>query len=124
MEWGAQEVQAAVMAAFGAGAAAVFLYLARDALLRRRTDYDGEQLESKRDRDREKYGSDWGGDEQMRSPSSWAYEALGLEPGAAPEQVRSRYRQLAKRYHPDRDGSQDAAERMARINSAYEELSG
>ena len=113
-----------MLAAFGAAAAAVFAYLARDSLLRRRTDYDGENLESQRDRDREKYESGWGGDEQMRGPAErqGPYEVLGLEPGATPEQVRARYRQLARANHPDRDGSEGAAERMARINAAYEEL--
>lgn len=122
MEPGA--VEAWVLAAFGAAAAAVFAYLARDSLLRRRTDYDGENLESQRDRDREKYESGWGGDEQMRGPAArpGPYEVLGLEPGATPEQVRARYRQLARANHPDRDGSEGAAERMARINAAYEEL--
>ena len=117
-------VEAWVLAAFGAAAAAVFAYLARDSLLRRRTDYDGEDLESQRDRDREKYESGWGGDEQMRGPAGrpGPYEVLGLEPGATPEQVRARYRQLARANHPDRDGSEGAAERMARINAAYEEL--
>ena len=120
--------QAWVLAAFGAAAAAVFAYLARDSLLRRRTDYDSEDLESQRDRDREKYESGWGGDEPMRGPAGdpggGPYEVLGLEPGATPEQVRARYRQLARANHPDKDGSEGAAERMARINAAYEELSG
>lgn len=117
-------VQWVVLASFGAGAAAVAAYLARDAILRRKTDYDREELESQRDRDREKYASDWGGDEQMRGGPRWAYEALGLEPGATAGQVRERYRRLARQNHPDRDGSEGAAERMARINAAYEELSG
>lgn len=119
-----EAVEAAVLAAFGAGAAGLALYAARDAILRRRTDYDLQDLESKRDRDREKYLSDWGGDAHEPPGPSWPYEVLGLEPGAPDERVRERYRQLARENHPDRDGSEGAAERMARINAAYEELCG
>lgn len=123
MEWGHAEAQAWILAGFGASAAAVFAYLARDAILRRRTDYDGQELESQRDRDREKYESDWGGDGPP-GPDPWPYRVLGLEPGAPPERVRERYRELARQNHPDKDGSEGAAERMARINAAYEELEG
>lgn len=128
MDWGSPaEFQAWILAAFGAAAAAVFAYLARDQILRRKTDYDAERLESQRDRDREKYESDWGGDEQAGAggePDAGPYEVLGLKPGATAEQVRARYRELARENHPDKDGSEGAAERMARINAAYEELAG
>lgn len=118
------QIQGAVLALFGVGFIAIAVYLARDAILRRKTDYDEQEFESQRNRDREKYASDWGGDEQMRQRARWPYEVLGLEPGATAEQVRERYRRLAMENHPDRDGSEGAAERMARINAAYEELSG
>jgi hypothetical protein len=47
---------------------------------------------------------------------------LGLQPGATPEQVAATYRELAKRWHPDRGGGADAERRMAEINSAYDLL--
>ncbi len=37
------------------------MYVSRDAILRRRTEYDMGEYESQRDRDYEKYHSDWGG---------------------------------------------------------------
>jgi hypothetical protein len=55
----------------------------------------------------------------MPAPAS-AYAALGLEPGADREAIERAYRDLIKRYHPDRSGG-DAA-RAAEINRAYFEL--
>jgi len=55
------------------------------------------------------------------------YEALGVPPGATQEEIRSSYHLLASRYHPDRHQGNPlqalAAERMVRINAAYEVLS-
>jgi hypothetical protein len=50
------------------------------------------------------------------------HAVLGLPPGATPETVTAAYRELAKRWHPDRGGGRDAARRMAEINSAYDLL--
>ena len=50
------------------------------------------------------------------------HAVLGLPPGAAPEQVTATYRELAKRWHPDRGGGREAERRMAEINSAYDLL--
>jgi DnaJ domain len=47
---------------------------------------------------------------------------LGLPPGATPEQVAATYRELAKRWHPDRNGGVAADQRMAEINAAYDLL--
>jgi DnaJ domain len=54
------------------------------------------------------------------------YEVLGLERSATPEQIKTRYRQLALEYHPDRHHGENTAEyenRMAKISEAYEILS-
>ena len=40
----------------------IFLFLARDIVLRRKTSYDKKEHESKKDRTYEKYHSDWGDD--------------------------------------------------------------
>ena len=40
----------------------IFLFLARDIVLRRKTSYDKENLESKKEKTYEKYHSDWGDD--------------------------------------------------------------
>jgi len=50
------------------------------------------------------------------------YTTLGLTPGVSPVEIKSRYRELARQFHPDRN--QAGAERMAAINVAYEALQG
>ena len=52
--------------------------------------------------------------------SAAAYAVLGLEPGADRVAIERAYRELIKRYHPDRSGGD--AERAAEINRAYFEL--
>ncbi len=49
-----------------------------------------------------------------------ALEILGLPPLITRRQIKERYRQLARRYHPDFEGG--SAEEMERINRAYERL--
>src|SRR5215471_14402365 len=48
-----------------------------------------------------------------------ALAVLGLPPNATRQQIKRRYRSLAKRYHPDRGGDQ---QQMRRIIAAYELL--
>jgi DnaJ-domain-containing protein 1 len=48
-----------------------------------------------------------------------ALSVLGLPPNATPQQIKRRYRSLAKRHHPDRGGDQ---RQMQRIVAAYEFL--
>ena len=48
-----------------------------------------------------------------------ALAVLGLSPNATPQQIKRRYRALAKRYHPDRGGDR---QQMQRIIAAYELL--
>ena len=49
------------------------------------------------------------------------YAELGLSPGASEEEVTKAYRKLAKKYHPDLNpNDKSAAEKMARINQAYD----
>jgi hypothetical protein len=50
------------------------------------------------------------------------YAVLGLRPDATPREVAAAYRDLAKRWHPDRGGGEEAARRMAEINGAYDLL--
>jgi hypothetical protein len=50
------------------------------------------------------------------------HAVLGLQPGATPERVALTYRELAKRWHPDRGGGEEAERRMAEINAAYDLL--
>jgi len=48
-----------------------------------------------------------------------ALTVLGLPPTATAQQIKRRYRALAKRYHPDRGGD---PRQMQRIIAAYEVL--
>ncbi len=51
------------------------------------------------------------------------YQALGLPPGADEGQIKSAYRSLARRFHPDLNaGNAAGAERLAEINHAYATL--
>lgn len=47
---------------------------------------------------------------------------LGVEPSASDTELTAAYRRLAKRWHPDRGGGEEAAGRMAQINAAYDLL--
>ncbi|HZT42378.1 MAG TPA: DnaJ domain-containing protein [Chthonomonadaceae bacterium] len=47
------------------------------------------------------------------------YEVLGLSSDAAPAEIKKRYRELARRYHPDVNASPDAARKITLINQAY-----
>lgn len=52
------------------------------------------------------------------------YETLGIGRDASAEDIKKAYRQLAKKYHPDRNaGDDDAAQRFKEVNEAYQTLS-
>jgi len=119
--------------------AIVFVYLARNIILRKRTKYDEADLASKKDRDYEKYHSDWADDEIFGSRKSTInpnelremyntkslpdyYSILGLTVIASDLEIKNQYRKLAKQYHPDRN-NESTEEKMSDINKAYEVLS-
>ncbi len=54
------------------------------------------------------------------------YDLLEVSPNASPEVIKAAYRQLALKYHPDKqpdaNARRQAEERMKAINAAYEVL--
>lgn len=58
----------------------------------------------------------------MKNP----YEVLGVSPSATEEEVKAAYRNLAKKYHPDKYAGTDladlATEKMQEINEAYDAI--
>jgi len=119
---------------------AIFLFLARDIILRKKTSYDKENLESKKDRTYEKYHSDWGEDyEELGTRKNTKedkefcdaaknnelpdyYEVLGISKDATHEEIKKKFRDLVKKTHPDKT-KEDSEEAMVELNKAYEILS-
>lgn len=51
------------------------------------------------------------------------YAVLGVSPGASEDEIKTAYRKLAKKYHPDLNpGNAEAARRMNEINAAYDRI--
>jgi DnaJ-class molecular chaperone len=51
------------------------------------------------------------------------YDVLGVKQDASAAEIKKAYRQLALKYHPDRNKSSDAADKFKEISEAYEVLS-
>ena len=57
--------------------------------------------------------------------SSDPFEVLGLEQGATRKEVRKRYRELARRYHPDvNEGDSTATWMFKQVSTAHNEIVG
>ncbi|KAK9173879.1 DnaJ C terminal domain protein [Cryptosporidium meleagridis] len=55
--------------------------------------------------------------------SSDPYKVLGVSRNASDEEIKLRFKELAKKYHPDLNPSEEAKNKMAKIVNAYETLS-
>ena len=120
----------------------VLIFLARGSILRKKTEYDTGEWESKKNRDYEKYHSEWMSDEisferkgknklsdeefrkSLQSQNIPDYYAiLDIEKNANQNEIKTQFRKLAKQWHPDRKEGDEAEKKMAQINTAYEVLS-
>ena len=119
---------------------AIFLFLARDIILRKKTSYDKVDLESKKDKTFEKYHSDWGDDyeelgqrrntkedKEFRDAANNNelpnyYNVIGVSKNATPDEIKKKFRELAMKTHPDKT-KEDSENEMAELNKAYEILS-
>ena len=50
------------------------------------------------------------------------YETLGVEPGAGEAEIKTAYRRLARKYHPDVSKESGAEDKFKAVNEAYEAL--
>ncbi|HXV66731.1 MAG TPA: DnaJ domain-containing protein [Nitrosopumilaceae archaeon] len=129
-----------IFSSFITAVIAIFLYLARNQILRRKLSYDIGDFESKKNRDYEKYHSDWTSDEFVgkkahnndndeyrkaikNSNFPNFYKILEIENDATQEEIKNQFRRLVKEWHPDKNPDPDTKEKMAEINKAYEVLS-
>jgi len=120
----------------------VLVFLARGSFTRKKTEYDAGEWESKKNRDYEKYHSEWMSDEvnfertgkDKLSDEEFResllnenlpdyYAILQVSKDASQDEIKKQFRLLAKKWHPDKKQSNDAEEKMAQINMAYEVLS-
>jgi len=120
----------------------VLIFLARGSIFRKKNEYDTGEWESKKNRDYEKYHSEWMSDEisfERKGKNRLSdedfrqsllsknipdyYAILQIQKTASQNEIKNQFRSLAKKWHPDRKQSDDAEKKMTQINMAYEVLS-
>ena len=50
------------------------------------------------------------------------YDILGVSKDSSESDIKKAYRTLSLKYHPDRNSSSDAADKIREINDAYDTL--
>ncbi len=58
----------------------------------------------------------------MPTPLPDYYAIMDLKPAATQAEIKQRYRELARRYHPDVNSSPDAAQKIKIVNEAHRVL--
>ena len=135
------EQKVILFASFALAVIGLFVYLARDIILRKKTPYDSTEFDSKNDKTYEKYHSGWSDDyedlgnrknskedKEFRITSQNSslpdyYKILEIPQNATHQEIKKQYRQLAKKTHPDKNKGEKSEEIMVQINKAYEILS-
>jgi hypothetical protein len=129
-----------IFSSFIVAVIAIFLYLARNQILRKKFSYDLGDYESKKNKDYEKYHSDWTSDEFVGKKSVNKddeefrksiqnsnfpnyYKILEVSNDASQGEIKNQFRLLVKEWHPDKNPDSTTKEKMAEINKAYEVLS-
>ena len=59
---------------------------------------------------------------QKRANKKNAYDVLGIEPTATAEEIKTAYKAMVKRYHPDHNESKNAASQFRAVKKAYDIL--
>ena len=120
----------------------VLVFLARGTIFRQKTEYDKRDWASKKNRDYEKYHSEWMSDEiksGRKEKTKFSdeefrksllennipdyYAILEVQKNANQAEIKNQFRALAKKWHPDKKQDVHAEKKMAQINMAYEVLS-
>lgn len=60
--------------------------------------------------------------EKIKSDEDF-YKILGVKRDASANEIKRKYRQLSRKYHPDKNKSKEASEKYVKINEAYSILS-
>ena len=134
--------QVIVFSIAGAVIVGVLIFLARGTIFRKKTEYDKEDWASQKNRDYEKYHSEWMSDEVKsgrREKTKFSdeefrksllendvpdyYAILEVHKTANQSEIKNQFRTLAKKWHPDKKQEAHAEKKMAQINMAYDVLS-
>ena len=134
--------QVIIFSLAGAVIVGVLVFLARDTIFRKKTEYDTKEWASQKKRDYEKYNSEWMRDEIKLARKDQTklsdeefrksllennipdyYAILEVQKNANQAEIKNQFRALAKKWHPDKKQDEYAEKKMAQINIAYEVLS-
>jgi len=57
--------------------------------------------------------------EEKPRGTDWAWKVLGVTQNASEQEIKKVYRDLALKYHPDKNKERDSKSKMQKINEAY-----